>query len=267
MRDVSFCVIGCGNIGERHARILSHQKNSRLMAVCDTDEQKAIRLSQELGCKYYTDHVLMLKNEKPDVANICLPNWLHARIAIDCANNSTNILCEKPMAITVTDAKDMVAAARKNKILLFVVKQNRYNAPVDYAKKLIDEGKLGNLHTIISNVIWNRRDEYFSNNWHGTKDKDGGALYTQASHFLDLMQWFGGSVDSIWAKMKLVSHDLETEDTGCVVLDFAQKRLGVLNYTISCYKKNYEGSIILLGTKGTLKIVKWFFSSHFLNSD
>ena len=190
-----------------------------------------------------------------DFVNVCTPSGLHPEHAIRALEAGKNVLCEKPMAFREADARAMLAAAEKSGKALYVVKQNRYNPPVKLVRELLSEGKLGDPIACVVNMYWNRNAEYYKNDpWRGTLALDGGTLYTQASHFADLMLHFMGKPRSVFALMGTKKQPIEIEDTGVIAVDFASGAMGSFNYTTCATKKNFEGSLTLFGTKGTVKI-------------
>jgi predicted dehydrogenase len=176
-------------------------------------------------------------------------------MTIQAANKGFNILVEKPMALTVADCKAMNEAAVKNNVKLWVVKQNRHNVPVKLAKNAIDKGMLGKIFMVKCDILWNRYQGYYDDSpWRGKKKEEGGALFTQASHFIDLLVWWCGDVVDVKAYIATQNHNIETEDSGNAVLKFSSGALGSLNWTTCVYNKNFEGSITIVGEKGTIKI-------------
>ena len=199
---------------------------------------------------------MLSANPDLDVVSVCTPNGLHAEHSIQALKAGKHVLCEKPMAISVKDCSAMIHAAERANKRLFIVKQNRFNPPVVAVKDLIDQGKLGKIYSVQLNCFWNRNAEYYKNSWKGTKDLDGGTLYTQFSHFIDLLYWFLGDVESVDAFTGNFDHQglIEFEDTGVVILKFLTGAIGTINYTVNAYKKNMEGSLTIFAEKGTVKI-------------
>jgi UDP-N-acetyl-2-amino-2-deoxyglucuronate dehydrogenase len=249
-----FAIIGCGKIAERHAENII--KNGLLSAVCDVEPQRADELAKKFKARPYYSLAGMLQNEnKLTVAIICTPNGLHAAHTIQCLNAGLHVLCEKPLCIKSEDGETMIEAAQKAGRYLFVVKQNRFNPPVIELKKLCDEERLGKITSFQINCFWNRPEQYYQNSWRGTKDLDGGALYTQFSHFIDLLYWILGDVKNVKAITKNFLHPyIEFEDTGAVIFEMESGAIGTLNYTVNSFAKNMEGSFTLFGNKGTVKI-------------
>jgi predicted dehydrogenase len=247
--------VGCGRIAKRHAEHIIHY--GKLAAVCDIDETKAACFSETYSVPFYTSIESLLELQKNvDVVVVCTPNGLHAKHSLLALNAGKHVLCEKPMAITVADCRDMIAAAEANNRLLLIVKQNRYNPPVIALKKALDAGKLGKVYSLQLNCFWNRDDSYYQNSWKGTKSLDGGTLFTQFSHFIDLLYWMFGDVETIKAITGNFAHSksIEFEDTGAVILQFKTGIIGGINFTVNAYKKNMEGSLTVFAEKGTVKI-------------
>ena len=250
----SFGIVGCGRISKRHAEQII--KIGELIAVCDIDSAAAEEMAAEFGCRSYTS-IDMLLSQEPDIDVICIctPNGLHAQHAILSLKAGRHVLVEKPLAIHTVDAKMMIAAANKADRKLFVVKQNRYNPPVVAVKKLLNDDKLGNILSFQINCFWNRPMAYYSSPWKGTRDMDGGVLFTQFSHFIDLLFWFLGDVKDVRSISRNFEHPtIEIEDCGVVLIEMLGGAIGTLNYTINSYQKNMEGSITLFGERGTVKI-------------
>lgn len=250
-----FAIIGCGRIAQRHAEHIDNK--AQLTAVCDTDPAKADALAAQYNAKaFYNVADLLANSSLFDVVSVCSPNGLHAEHSIQALQAGVHVLCEKPMALTVADCGNMIQAAEKNNRRLFAIKQNRYNPPVAAVKELIDSGKLGRIYSIQLSCFWNRNEAYYANSWKGTKDLDGGTLYTQFSHFVDLLYWMVGDVEEVKAMMGNYQHQqsIEFEDTGVVLLRFSNGSIGTINYTVNSYEKNMEGSLTIFAEKGTVKI-------------
>ncbi|MBA4198259.1 MAG: gfo/Idh/MocA family oxidoreductase [Chitinophaga sp.] len=255
MQKVKFAIIGCGRIAQRHAEHIN--KFGELVAVCDVVKDKATALADKYHAVAYTDAKTMLAAEKSvDICSICSPNGLHAQHAITALHHGFHVLVEKPMALTVYDCGEMIKAAEKANKRLFAIKQNRFNPPVAAVKEAIDKGILGKIYSIQLSCFWNRNNDYYENSWKGTKDLDGGTLFTQFSHFIDLLYWIIGDVKDAYAIMGNFAHKniIEFEDTGVVALEFYNGAIGTINYTVNSYKKNMEGSLTIFAEKGTVKI-------------
>ena len=256
MREVKFSILGCGKIGTRHAAKLKEVEGARLAAVCDCIPERADALAEAYGCRSHHSIDELLKDKEVDFVNVCTPSGLHPEHTIKALRAGKHVLCEKPMAFREADALAMVAAAKESGKMLFVVKQNRFNPPVKLVTRLLKEGKLGKPIECVVNMFWNRGEDYYrSDPWRGTLALDGGTMYTQASHFVDLMLAFMGKPKSLSAFMaRKKQKNIEIEDTGVVAVEFQNGALGSFNYTTCATHKNFEGSIMLIGTKGTVKI-------------
>lgn len=255
-KKMRFAIIGCGRIGSRHA---SHIVNSgELVAVCDTIVNKADELAQRYSAQaYYSlDEMLTEQEGSIDLVAVCTPNGLHAEHSIKALERGYNVLCEKPMALSVYDCGEMIKTAERKNKRLFVVKQNRFNPPVVAVKQAIDQGYLGNILSIQLSCFWNRNEDYYSNSWKGTLDLDGGTLYTQFSHFIDLLYWMLGDISAVSGFSKNSAHKdiIEFEDSGVVAVEFVSGAIGTINYTVNSYRKNMEGSLTIFGERGTVKI-------------
>ncbi|HEX8333435.1 MAG TPA: Gfo/Idh/MocA family oxidoreductase [Segetibacter sp.] len=255
MTKVKFAIVGCGRIAQRHAE---HIKTyGKLVAVCDIIKDKADALAQKYGAVSYTDITELLQNEKDiDVIAVCSPNGLHAQHSIQSLQAGFHVLCEKPLAINVHDCGEMIKAAERANRRLFAIKQNRFNPPVAAVKDAIDKGVFGKIFSIQLSCFWNRNPDYYHNSWKGTLDLDGGTLYTQFSHFIDLLYWMIGDVKRAFAITGNFAHKhtIDFEDTGAVALEFYNGAIGTINYTVNSYNKNMEGSLTIFAEKGTVKI-------------
>ena len=213
-------------------------------------------MAAQYGAEPYESIDAMLDGTKIDVVAICTPNGLHCEHAVAALEAGCHVLCEKPMAISVADCGTMIQAAERANRRLFIVKQNRFNPPVVAVKKLIEEGRLGRLYSVQLNCFWNRNADYYKDTWKGTRELDGGSLYTQFSHFIDLLYWMVGDVKEAFALVDNFAHRgiVEFEDTGVVALRFHNGVLGSINFTINSFEKNMEGSLTVFAEKGTVKI-------------
>ncbi len=252
---VRFAIVGCGRIAQRHAEHI--QKVGQLVAVADIVSERADSLATRTSCRPYHSLERMLAAEPDiDVVSICTPNGLHADHAIASLKAGRHVLCEKPLAITANDCGEMIRAAERANKRLFAVKQNRFNPPVAAVKSAIDDGRLGRIYSVQLTCFWNRNPEYYRDTWKGTKSLDGGTLFTQFSHFVDLLYWILGDVKRVRAFSANFAHQgqIEFEDSGVVILEFWSGALGTLNYSVNSYKQNMEGSLVILGEKGSVKI-------------
>lgn len=249
-----FALMGCGHIGQRHAAQIA--RFGRLDAVCDLDNSRSQTLARQYGARPYASIQAMLAAEKPAVVSVCTPNGLHAEHTILALEAGCHVLCEKPMSISRESGLLMMAAAEKAGKRLFVVKQNRYNPPVEAIKAMIEAGKLGRIESFQVNCFWNRPIAYYTNSWHGTRALDGGILYTQFSHFIDLLYWLLGDVKTVHGLRANFSHGhhIEFEDTGAALLQLENGAFGTVQYTVNSHQGNMEGSISIFGSQGTVKI-------------
>jgi len=255
MNELKFGIIGCGRIAQRHAEHI--QRHGKLVAVCDTDEGKAKSLGEKYDAQWYTGHAEMLRQHpEMDTVSVCTPNGLHAAHSIDSLKAGFHVLCEKPMAIEATDCEKMIEAAERSGKKLMMVMQNRFNPPVAAVKKMLDEGRLGKIYSVQLNCFWNRENEYYHNSWKGTRKLDGGTLFTQFSHFIDLLYWMFGEVEKVNGFTGNFHHKsvIEFEDTGAISLRFASGVIGTINYSVNSFEKNMEGSLAIFGENGTVKI-------------
>ena len=253
--ELLFAIIGCGSIAQRHAAHIGNV--GKLVAVCDIVEEKAIALGKQYGASSYSSIEALLHGEKNlDVAVVCTPNGLHAQHSIQGLEAGCHVVCEKPMAINLMDCNAMIEAAKKYNKHLFVVKQNRFNPPVLLVKDAIEKGVLGKIFSIQLNCFWNRDAAYYTNSWKGSKILDGGTLFTQFSHFIDLMYWMIGDVKTVDAITANYAHQhiIEFEDTGMATVQFVNGAMGTINYTVNSHAKNMEGSITIFAENGTVKI-------------
>ena len=253
---LKFGIVGCGHVAKRHADQISSL--GKLVAICDIDEKKTIQFTQTYNAKPYTDFANLLNNERSlDIIAICTPNFLHAEQTIESLRNGFHVVCEKPMALRVIDCEQMITEAKKSGKQLFVVKQNRFNPAVQATKELLEENKLGEIYSVHLNCIWNRGNQYYKESlWKGKKEMDGGILYTQFSHFIDLLYWMFGDIKSTSSYIANHSHKhtIEFEDSCVASCVFNNGILGSMHFSINSYEKNMEGSLTIIGENGTVKI-------------
>lgn len=253
--QLRFSIVGFGNIGRRHAEHILHNPNTDLVAICDVKSELSGKAPE--GVAFYTDIDEMLTQTKADVLCVCTPNYLHEPHAIKGLHAGLHTVVEKPMAISVASCDRMIAAANETGKTIFAVKQNRYNPPVQAVKQIIDKGELGKLYMLQVNCFWNRGDAYYAeSNWRGKKDKDGGCLFTQFSHFVDILYYLNGSIKGAegWIHNFAHQHNTEVEDTGSFVLKGINESIINFNFTTCAYERNMEGSITIFAEKGTVKI-------------
>ena len=255
---IKFGIIGCGYVAQRHAKHVSNHPGAELIGGFDIDTSKSTKLmSQYDGIAYATLEAL-LNDDQIDIVSVCTPNGDHHLTAIEVLKARKHVLVEKPMAIKKSYAEGMVKLSLEVNKSLFVVKQNRFNPPVQELKKLLVNDELGEIYTVIVNCFWNRNADYYNNStWKGSKDLDGGTLYTQFSHFIDIVYYLFGDMKILHAVGKNMNHGslIDFEDTGIVSFHLPEHdAIGSLNYTTSCYEKNMEGSITIMAEHGTIKI-------------
>ena len=256
MEQLKFAIVGYGHIGTRHLKVIENDENAQLLAVCDINEERLLSLNQKYPeLKTYKNYEEMLAATDADVICICTPHSLHSSMSIQAAKAKKHILVEKPMALDTAQSREMIKVAEDNGVRLFVVKQNRYNQPILHTSKALREKRLGKIFMVQCNVMWNRNDEYYQqSDWRGKKSTEGGALHTQVSHFLDLLVWWFGDMKNAKTITGTLNHKIEIEDCGVTALEFESGVIGSLLWTTCVYNYNYEGSITIIGEKGTIKI-------------
>jgi UDP-N-acetyl-2-amino-2-deoxyglucuronate dehydrogenase len=253
---IRFAVVGFGHIGKRHAAMISQNPECELVAVSDIDSKKFEGSPYKVN--FYSELCELLKTEQEiDVVCIATPNGLHESHALQALKAGSNVVIEKPMALTKAGCEHILFEALHQQKQVFCVMQNRYSPPSIWLKDLIRNDILGNIYMVQINCYWNRDDRYYAKgNWHGTKDLDGGTLFTQFSHFIDIMYWLFGDITNISGRLKDFNHkDLtDFEDSGIVQFDFVNGGIGVLNYSTSIWNQNLESSITIVAEKGTVKV-------------
>ena len=248
-------LVGCGRISKNHLEAIDQIDGLELVAVCDTDPERAERVGTDWKVKHFTSYEKMLKETKADVVTIATPSGLHAEQGVAAAQAGKHVVMEKPMAISLTGADALVHACDKAEVQLFVVKQNRLNPPVQLLKRAVDRNRFGRIYMASCTVHWARPQEYYDQApWRGTWEFDGGAFMNQASHYVDLIQWVMGPVESVMAKTATLARRIETEDSGIAILKFRSGALGSIQVTMLAYPRNLEGSLTILGEKGSAKI-------------
>lgn len=255
MKPLKFGLIGCGRIAVRHAQILSGLDGAELSCVCDIKEERAVKFSKEYNVPWYKDYRDMLEKKEVDVVNILTPSGLHAKHAIAAARSKRHIIVEKPMALTLGDADKMIRACSESKVKLFVVTQNRHNLAVKKLKEALDSGRFGKFVMGSVRLRWCRRQEYYAqDSWRGTWAYDGGVFANQAAHHIDMLIWMLGEVESVFAKIATRLADIEVEDTGVALLKFKNGAPGVIEATTATRPRDIEGSISILGEKGSAEV-------------
>ena len=259
MEIVKFAVVGYGHIGKRHIAMISGHKEAKLVAVVDIDNEKIKEAQQNEKVEVFSDYKSLLSSDiEIDVINICTPNGHHSDQAKDALARKCNVVVEKPMGLTKVGCESVIHKALNVSKHVFCVKQNRYSPTSVWLKNLIDKEILGKVFMVQLNCYWNRDDRYYSKaaKWKGTKALDGGVLFTQFSHFVDIMYWLFGDISNIRSRMANYTHENSTEfdDTGIVSFDFVNGGMGSLNFTTSIYGANMESSIAIIGEKGSVKV-------------
>lgn len=252
-----FALVGCGRIAVRHAELLARNQiaGAELAAVCDVVPAKAERTGRQYSRPYFTDMHEMMRTVSPDVVVVLTESGNHAQNVVSLAHYQRSIIVEKPMALTLDDADAMIQACDKAGVRMFVVKQNRFNVPVVKLREALEQGRFGRLVLGTVRVRWCRTQAYYDQDaWRGTWALDGGVLSNQASHHVDLLEWMLGDVDSVFAKGMTALVDIEAEDTAVVILSFRNGALGVIEATTAARPKDLEGSISVLGERGSVEI-------------
>jgi len=254
--SIGFALIGCGKISRKHIHVLNSLEDTSIVSVFDVDRSRAEKAAAQAGGALIASSLEeALSAPGVQVATICTPSGTHYDVAIRAAAAHKHVVVEKPMALTLDEADEMIDACDAAGVKLFVVKQNRYNRPVQATKRAIDAGRLGRIYMGGARVLWHRTQEYYdSEPWRGTWAYDGGVCSNQASHHLDLLLWLMGDVVSVFAVGSTVMHDIETEDTATVLLRFRHGAMATLQATTCTQPRDLEGSISLFGTKGTIEI-------------
>lgn len=257
MSKIKFAIIGQGHIGKRHAEMIRRNDEAELIAVCDTLPKAQLGLN-DISEKFYASAEEML-NAHPEieVVNIASPNGLHAQHALLALEHKKHIVCEKPMALTKAHCEEIIFKALREHKQVFCVMQNRYSPPSEWIKKVVEDGLLGEIFMVQLNCYWNRDDRYYKKGgWKGRQDLDGGTLFTQFSHFIDIMYWLFGDIKNIQAKFNDFMHtnSTEFEDSGLVSFDFENGGMGSLNYSTAVWDTNLESSLTVIGKNGSIKI-------------
>jgi predicted dehydrogenase len=256
-KKIRFAVIGQGHIGKRHAEMVTRNPHSELAAVCDVRTQEDCKVADPAIPFYYSIDELLEKENNLDVVNICTPNGFHAEMALKCLEKGLHVVVEKPMALSRADAEKVVFKSLEKNKNVFCVMQNRYSPPSVWLKSVMDQKLLGKLFHVQINCYWNRDERYYTRqNWHGDGLLDGGTLYTQFSHFIDIMYWLFGDIKNISGQFRDFTHQTLTdfEDTGIVNFEFVNEGIGTLNYSTAIYNENLESSLTIIGEKGTIKV-------------
>lgn len=258
-RKIKFAVVGCGHIGKRHAEMISRNADCELIALVDVKSREQLGI-EAYDAAFFQDLDTFLASEagiQADVVSIATPNGYHAAQAMRCLDMRKHIVLEKPVALSKADAEKVIFKALQVHKQVFAVMQNRYSPPSIWLKELLENNKLGKIFLVQINCFWNRDERYYKkDSWHGKKDLDGGTLFTQFSHFIDLMYWYFGDISDIQARFRDFNHQSLTdfEDTGVVSFDFVNGGIGCLNYSTAVWDKNLESSITVIAENGSLKV-------------
>ncbi len=255
-RKVRFALVGCGRIANNHFdSIATHAERCELTDVCEVDPAALANAVKKTGAMGHTDLSAMLAASSADCVVLTTPSGLHPAQAAEAARAGFDVMTEKPMATRWTDGLAMVRACDEAGARLFVVKQNRRNRTLQLLKHAVEKGRFGRIYMVGVNVFWTRPQEYYdSAAWRGTWEFDGGAFMNQASHYVDLLDWIVGPVESVMAYTGTLARDIEVEDTGVAALKWRNGAMGSINVTMLTYPKNLEGSITILGERGSVRI-------------
>ncbi|MFT5601070.1 MAG: UDP-N-acetyl-2-amino-2-deoxyglucuronate dehydrogenase [Parvicella sp.] len=256
-KKIKFAVVGCGHIGKRHAEMISRNEESELVALCDIRAKDDLAIDHFDARFFSSIEDLLNSDVEIDVLNVCTPNGLHSEQSSLALDKGIHVVVEKPMGMSKANCEKVIYKALKNNKHVFCVMQNRYSPPSEWIKGVIDQGLLGDTLMVQLNCYWNRDSRYYkAGGWKGTPDLDGGTLFTQFSHFIDIMYWLFGDITNIQGKFKDFTHKETTafEDSGLVSFDFVDGGMGCLNYSTAVWNQNLESSMTIVGTKGSVKI-------------
>lgn len=256
-KPVRFAVVGCGHIGKRHAEMIVNNPGAELVGLCDVKPQDELAIDKYQVPFYDSLDKLLSEGGDADVVCIATPNGLHAAQAIQILKSNKHVVIEKPLALNKADAEKVIFTALHHHRQVFAVMQNRYSPPSEWIKDMITSDRLGRINMVQINCYWNRDGRYYKEgNWHGDAKLDGGTLFTQFSHFIDIMYWLFGDIGNIQCRMTDFNHQglTDFEDSGVVSFDFVEGGMGVINFSTSCWDTNFESSLTILAEKGTVKI-------------
>ena len=255
--QIKFAVVGVGHIGKRHAEMIVRNDDAELVAFCDILPKEALNIGQYQVPLYSNMEKLLSNHPEVDVVNICTPNGLHSEQAILAIEQQKHVVVEKPIGLSKNKCEQVIFKALQNNKQVFAVMQNRYSPPSIWLKDLVENNIIGNIFMVQVNCYWNRDERYYKKGgWKGSNELDGGTLYTQFSHFIDIMYWLFGDIDNIQAKFNDFTHKENTdfEDSGFVSFDFINGGMGCINYSTAVWGENLESSITIIGSKGSVKI-------------
>ncbi|MDG1238266.1 MAG: Gfo/Idh/MocA family oxidoreductase [Flavobacteriales bacterium] len=257
MENVKFGVIGTGHIGKRHAEMIQRNPSCELVALCDILSKNKLGL-ENYTVPFYNNHKELLEfHPEIDVVCICTPNGSHSSIAIEVLEFDKHLVIEKPIGLSKAKCEKVIFKALQKHKQVFAVMQNRYSPPSQWLKQLVETKKLGDIFMVQVNCYWNRDDRYYKKGgWKGTQEKDGGTLFTQFSHFIDIMYWLFGDIENIEGKFNDFTHEKSTdfEDSGMINFNFIDGGMGSVNYSTAVWNSNLESSMIIVGSKGSVKV-------------
>lgn len=255
-RRLRFAIVGCGRIAKNHmAALKEHAARAEIVAVCDTDPAALAAATAATGAPGFGSLDELLAGTSPDIVALTTPSGLHPGQTAEVAAAGLHVMTEKPMATRWEDGQRMVQACDAAGVRLFVVKQNRRNATLQLLKKAMEQNRFGRIYMVNINVFWTRPQSYYdSAKWRGTWEFDGGAFMNQASHYIDLLDWLIGPLESVQAYTGTLARDIEVEDTGVASVRWRTGAMGSVNVTMLTYPKNMEGSITIIGEKGTVRV-------------
>ena len=286
MDKLRAAIIGCGRISSKHIEALVNNSDKiNLVALCDRTISKAInnkefylgKIRQDNNINIYRDYKKMLENEKIDMVAICTESGYHAEISIYCMNKGVHVICEKPMALSISDADEMIETSKRNKVKLCINHQNRFNPPIQKLRKAVELNKFNKIINGTARILWNRGNDYYNQAiWRGTWEYDGGTLMNQCIHNIDLLQWMlGGEAEVVYAQCNNFIRPIEAEDFGAVIIKFKNGAIGVVEGTACVYPKNLEETLSVFGETGTVcigglavnKIETWEFKEDIMNDN
>ena len=256
-KKVKFAIVGCGHIGKRHAEMAARNAEAELVALCDIADETSLGI-ERFEVPFFTSiDELLASDIQIDVLNICTPNGVHSEQAEKALDKGIHIVVEKPIGLSKAKCENVIFKALRNHKHVFAVMQNRYSPPSEWLKDIVENKVIGDVFTVQVNCYWNRDDRYYKKGgWKGTSDLDGGTLFTQFSHFIDIMYWLFGDVKNIQGKFADFTHKDSTdfEDSGLVSFDFVDGGMGCLNYSTAVWGQNLESSLTIIGSKGSVKV-------------
>jgi len=256
-KRVKFAIVGCGHIGKRHAEMAARNAEAELVALCDIADKTSLGIERFEVPFFASIDELLASDIQIDVLNICTPNGVHSEQAEKALDKGIHIVVEKPIGLSKAKCENVIFKALRNHKHVFAVMQNRYSPPSEWLKDIVENKVIGDVFTVQVNCYWNRDDRYYKKGgWKGTSDLDGGTLFTQFSHFIDIMYWLFGDVKNIQGKFADFTHKDSTdfEDSGLVSFDFVDGGMGCLNYSTAVWGQNLESSLTIIGSKGSVKV-------------